>query len=183
MKLGKEEIQKLVLGILMGCGLLYAYFDLLLGPLKRGRLNTAKSTEALQPQITEARGQVSKVAQLKERLPEAEANLRLIDSMTPDGAPVAWFPTVIGDFFKKHGIEKVTTRMNADSVDPDVPGFRKISWTVDIPRVEFLALGNALAGFENQEPLVQIDSLTLEPLREEPDHQRVSLTISSLVRK
>ena len=33
MKLGKEEIQKIVLGSLMLVGIVYVYFNMLLGPL------------------------------------------------------------------------------------------------------------------------------------------------------
>jgi hypothetical protein len=183
MKLGKEETQKLVLGVLMAIGVLYGYFDQLLGPTKRARASATKTLEALAPKMSEARAQVVRVDELKQRLPQAEATLKQIDSMIPEGAPVAWFPPAVAEYFKRHGIEKVATRMNSDSPDPDAPGFRKISWTVDIPKAQFIPLGQALAGFENGEPLVHIDSITIEPLREEPDHQRASLTISSLVRK
>ena len=37
MKLGKEEIQKIVLGVLLFFGLIYSYFDMLLGPPQQTR--------------------------------------------------------------------------------------------------------------------------------------------------
>ena len=49
MKLGKEEIQKLILAGLMVFGVIYSYFSFLLGPLIDSQDAARKSIAALTP--------------------------------------------------------------------------------------------------------------------------------------
>ena len=55
----------------------------------------------------------------------------------PEGAPVAWFPPRIQDFFKRQGIERVATRLNNEMADKDLPGFRRLFWSIDLPKIGF----------------------------------------------
>ena len=66
MKLGKDEIQKLVLGGLMLIGLIYGYFSMLLGPLSTRQESARKKIIALGPQIAEAKAHHASQTQLKE---------------------------------------------------------------------------------------------------------------------
>src|SRR5258708_39620935 len=114
MKVGREEIQKLVLGGLLLLGVVYSYFDLLLFPLKKHQESTQKSTVALGPEIQAAQAQIKKVQELERAVPEKTVVLRQVDAMIPEGSPVAWFPTKVGDFFRRQGIEKATTKINSE---------------------------------------------------------------------
>src|SRR5438128_2245023 len=112
MKLGKEEIQKLVLGLLLFFGLIYSYFDLLLGPLVKRQEATQASIVALGPEIANAKAQVDKTKQLEAGSVNVQLTAKQVDAMIPEGSPVAWFPTRMGEFFKRQGIDKALTRMN-----------------------------------------------------------------------
>jgi hypothetical protein len=85
--------------------------------------------------------------------------------------------------FKKSGVEKAATRMSSDVPDKSLTGYRRIAWTVEIPKSDFASLGAAIASFENSEPLVQLDGVSIEYLREEPDLQRTTLTVSNVVKQ
>lgn len=181
-KLGKEEIQKIVLGVLLGVGVVYGYFEWLLFPLQARHAAMTKNIEALKPAIVKAKTQVAREAGVQGQAPVAQATLAQIDSMIPEGAPVAWFPPRIGDFFKNHGIDKAVTRLNSSTVHPTLPGYQRYSWAVEIPQVNHLTFGAALADLENTELLVSIENITIESLREEPDQQRVLLTLINTVK-
>jgi hypothetical protein len=161
MKIGKDEIQKIVLGALVAGGVVYGYFNWLLGPLKQRHQNVAKSIAALEPEIGRARAQISRDLDVQKEAPIARETLAQIDGMIPEGSPVAWFPTLIGDFFKNHGIEKVSTRMNAEGAMPNLTGYRRISWGVELPKVDSLVFAKAMAALENEEPLIGVDSVTI----------------------
>ena len=103
MKFSKEEKQKVILGVLFGIGFFYAYFEFGLGPLKKKQELAQKEITALAPKLAEARKQIESRDRMKARVPEAETVLTQIDKMIPEGSPVAWFPTLIGDYFKASG--------------------------------------------------------------------------------
>jgi hypothetical protein len=183
MKLGKEEIQKIVLGVLLLFGLIYSYFDLLLGPLGKRADITHKSAIGLVPQIQNSNAQVQKAKDMENDAPNAAIVMRQVEAMIPEGSPVAWFPTRISDFFKKQGIDHVSTRMTGDAGDKEVPKFRHIAWGVDIPRVDFVTFGQAIANLENEEPLLEISAIQIDASRDDVESQHIFLTVNNLVRK
>jgi hypothetical protein len=183
MKLGKEEIQKIVLGVLLFFGLIYSYFDLLLGPLMKHAEITHKSAVALGPEIANDNAQVQKAKQMEKDSPGATLPMRQVEAMIPEGSPVAWFPTRMSDFFKKEGIDKVSTRMTGDALDKELPGFRRIAWGVDLPRVEFAQFGQAIAALENEEPLIEISAMQIDASRDDVEAQHSFLTVNNIVKK
>lgn len=183
MKLGKDEIQKIVLGALMLVGIVYVYFSMLLGPLIQRQAAVQKAIVDLDPQIAAAQAQIKKTADLEAAAPKATRTLAQVNAMIPEGSPVAWFPTRVGDFFKKQGMDKAVTRMSGEAADKNLPGFRRISWSVDLPKVDFMAFAAAVAQLENEEPLIEIGTLQIESSREEVDSQHILLTLNNLVKQ
>ncbi len=183
MKLGKDEIQKLVLGGLLFVGMVYGYFDLLLFPLKKRQDAATKSTVALGPEILNAEAQIKKAAELEKSVPEKTLVLRQVDAMIPEGSPVAWFPTKVGDFFKRQGIEKATTKINSEAPEKDLPGFRRLAWGIDFPKVVYGEFGNAIAALENEEPLLEIRTMQIDASRDDAESQRSTITVNNLVKQ
>ena len=183
MKLGKEEIQKIVLGSLMLVGIVYVYFSMLLGPLVQHQGVVRQSSVDLDPQIAAAQVQIKKTAAIEATALKATETLAQVSAMIPEGSPVAWFPTRLGDFFKKQGVDKAATRMNNESEDKALPGFRRISWSVDLPRVDFIPFASAIAQLENDEPLVEIGTMQVDTSRDDVDSQHVTMTVNNLVKQ
>jgi hypothetical protein len=183
MKYGKDEIQKMFLGALLLIGLLYAYFDMLLGPLKNRHIATEKSVAALTPEISRAKAEINRSRAVEANAPIARATVAQVGEMIPEGSPVAWFPPRIADFFKARGVERVATRMNSEASEESLPGFRRLTWGVDLPAVDFVAFVNAIAELENEEPLIQITSVKLDPVAEQVDQQRALLTLTNIVKQ
>jgi hypothetical protein len=183
MKLGKEEIQKIVLGVLLFFGLIYSYFDLLLGPLTKRADITQRSALTLVPQIANSNAQIQKAKDMERDSANATLIMRQVEAMIPEGSPVAWFPTRMSEFFKKQRIDRVSTRMTGDTVDKEIPGFRHIAWGVDLPKVDFDTFGKAVAALENDEPLLDITAIQVDASRDDVESQHVFLTVNNLVKK
>ena len=183
MKLGKDEIQKLALSALLLAGLLYCYFALMLAPLSASEVKAKKEMAALEPQIAEAKKQLQKTAQIEKQAPASQALLADMKSRFPEGAPIAWFPPRVADFFKRQGIDRAMTHYNSESPEKDLPGFRRMIWAVDLPKVEFVSLGAALAALENEEPLLQVTNVTVETNKDEPQYQQATLVVAMIVKQ
>ncbi len=182
-KLKKDDIQKIILGCLLFLGVVYGYFDMLLGPLKKRQKTTEASIVALEPEISKAKAAIAAADKVELDAPVAEQTVSQIEALIPEGAPVSWFPVLINDFFKQAGVEKAVTRMLNESTEKGANGFRRIGWGIDIPETHFHAFGAAIADLENREPLVSIKTVTIEALVADPDSQRVMLTVNNIAKE
>jgi hypothetical protein len=170
-----------VLAILQLIALLYGYFTYLLGPLQQAQKNATDGIATVTPQIADAKQQISKAAALEARAPEATAFLTQLKNTIPDGAPIAWFPPKMTEFFRAHGIEKCTTHLVSEGADA-MPGFKKLVWAIDVPKVEFVPLGIAISSLENDEPLLTILNVSIDATREDAQYQHATLILTTLVK-
>ena len=183
MKLTKDQKQKLVLGAMLVVGVIYAYFEFLLGPLQRGREAALKNSAALDPKIAEAKSQIAKTDALRVRESDSKRLQAQVNAMIPEGSPIAWFPPRITEFYKKHAIDRVTARMNSEAAEKDLPGFRRLHWGLEAPRVEFIPFAAAVSDMENQNPLIEVQTFEIEAGREDVGVQRAALTMNILTRQ
>jgi hypothetical protein len=181
MKLDQEQIKKIFLAVLLLIALLYGYFNYLLGPLQLSEKRATDGIAAALPQISADKKELNNATALEQQAPQATAFLDSIKNSIPDGAPIAWFPPKITDFFKGRGIDKCTTHLISEAADP-LPGFKRMVWSVDIPRVEFVPLGQAVAELENSEPLLTVLNVSIDAAREDAQYQHATLTLTTLVK-
>ena len=181
MKLGKEEIQKIFLGVLLFIVLIYGYFEMLLGPLKKDRTRSEARITELNKKLSEAKGQIRRVQELEAAVPAAEEGVQAVKAMIPQGAPVAWFPPRVAEQFNREGLDKAATRTTGETADKDLPGFRRMTWSIDLAKVEFIPFAQALADFENNEPLAEITSMQIEAGNEDVELQRAALNVRTTV--
>lgn len=183
MKLGKDEIQKIVLGGILLVVLVYCYFGFLLGPLQDSHEATKKKTQEIAAKVNDAKAQIKRTKDLEAQAPQQQLVLKQLTATIPDGSPVAWFPTRVSEYFKQHGVDKVVTRLNTETPEKDLPGYRETSWGIEFPKADFVPLAEALAGFENDQPLVEISGLQIESLKDDVESQHVVLTVNNLVKQ
>ena len=185
MKWTKEQIQKAVLAAMLCGGGLYYYTSEMLGPLAKREAAALKEIAALEPKIKEAKSKIVRANAIEAGDTHAQEALRayaVLKTKIPGGQPVAWLPTRFAEFFKQRGIGKSLFRCNPEPGDSDFPGYKVTSWTMEFPGVGFAALGLALAALENQEGLMQITNLQMDPLATNPELHHAQLTISTLVK-
>jgi len=182
MKLSSEEIKKIVLSAMVFAILLYCYKNMMLDDQNKREKNALDTIESLTPQLADAQKQINRTAVLKEKAPADNEVLDQIKAMIPAGEPVAWFPPRMTDFFKRQGIEKSSIRQGGVSGSKELPGFKRIAWTIDLPRVEFVQLAIAIAGLENEEPLIEITGLQIDENSDDPQFQHATLNVLSIVK-
>jgi hypothetical protein len=182
-KLSKNQIKRLFLGGVFLALLLYGFSSLVLRPLKQREATALAQIQELQPRLAAANKQISETQSAEAEAPKSRQLLDQIKSRIPDGEPIAWFPPRIVEFFKRHGIEKVTVRLNNEFPEKDLAGFKKISWSIDLPNVEFIPLAIAISALENEDPLLEITNLQVEANGEREEYQQAQLTVSTLVKQ
>lgn len=181
MKLGKEEIQRFVLGGLGVAAALYAFFTFLVGPMAAQTAADKAQIDALGPQIEEAYKLIADTAALEEKAPEATGIHEEIKSMIPAGAPVAWFPPRVVEFFRRQGVDAVHVQRQSTTPLPDLPGFQQMTWIIDLPKTEFIPLAIAISGLENEEPLLSIPSLRISASASDVQYPSASLTVDTIM--
>ena len=182
MKLSKDEIQKLVLSCILLLALVYVYFAIILGPLDSSQAAIQKEIADIQPKIESANAQIRRTRNLEVEANKVTDELSRIAGLIPVGAPIAWFPPRLVEFFEKQGIENPTIRLAGDGDILKLDDFKSLRWIVDLPKVSYKQLGMTMAAFENEEPLVRTDRLQIRTTSEDPEKQHVSLTVTNIVR-
>ena len=182
MKFNKEEIQKIILLALLLVGFLYVYFNMMIGGITANEVKKRAVIADLTPKIADARKQIKRTQDMEGQAASVNETLDEVKAMIPEGAPIAWFPPKIADYFKRQGIEKVTTSPNGELGEPELEGFRKLTWTIAIPKVAFNKLGIALAGLENEVPLMEVTRVEIQANREDPLMQTALLSVVTIVK-
>src|SRR5438034_10079782 len=91
-------------------GLLYVYFTFFLGPLKNSRNSIQGKINELEQKIATSKAEISKATKLEESAHAATVRYDALRALSPDGAPIAWFPPRMKTFFGRQQIDKVKTR-------------------------------------------------------------------------
>jgi len=180
-KLNPEQIKKLVLCVILLCFVFYWYFVLLLPGLTKSEDATKKMIADMRPKIEAAERQIAAVRGLEKEAPNVANILDALKSMIPDESPISWFPPRMKDFFERNGIQKVRTSKR-DAGEIRISGLKRLEWTIEIPVVDAVSLGIAIAGLENEDPLVEVRSVQISRLPDNIEYQRATLILSSLVK-
>ena len=184
-KFTKDQIQKIGLSSLGFIALIYVYFSFFLGPLNSSRDKMERTTVDLQAKLAASKGDMSKASSLERQAGYATARFAAYKALSPDGAPIAWFPPRVKLFFAKNQIERANARLDGSAAykEPELSEWMKYTWMIDLPQADFATLGKAIAGLENAEPLLTIVKLTVKAQPDDPQFQQVSLTANTSIMK
>jgi hypothetical protein len=176
-KLSKDQIKKVLLCSMGFVVLVYVYFSFFLGPLNSSRDAALAQITELQDKVANSKNELSKTARLEKQAEAATSRFAALKALSPEGAPIAWFPPRIKTFFASKEIDKASARLE-NSVgykEADLANWMRYNWVIDIPQAEFSSLGQALASLENTEPLLAITRLSIKALPEDPQFQQVTI--------
>ena len=184
-KLSKDQIQKLILSAMGLCLLVYVYFNFFLGPLNRSRTAMEQRMADVQNKLRNSKTELRRATSLEQTAGDATSRYSAMEALTPEGAPIAWFPPRIKTFFAEKHLDKASARLggNIDPKEPQLNGWSKYSWVITLPEADFAALGKAIADLENQEPLLWIESLTIHAQPEQLEFQQVDMVADHIIRK
>lgn len=180
-KLNKDQLQKVILSVLGFVALLYVYFTFFLGPLNKSRNSALASIADLQMKMAASKAEMSKVSTLERQAGAATSRFGALKALSPEGAPIAWFPPRIKTFFANQKIDKASARLEASAqfTQSELSAWVNDTWSIEIPEADFAVLGNAIAQLENSEPLLHISKLSIHTSAAEPQFQQVTLTVAS----
>ena len=184
-KLSKDQIQKMVLSAIGFVALLYVYFTFFLGPLSKSRTASEARMAALQTKITSSRSELLKTSNLEQQATDATTRFAAFKALSPEGAPIAWFPPRIKLFFANQQIDKSTARLegNGPFKQPELAEWQRYTWQIDLPQTDFATAGRALAQLENTEPLLSVSRISIKADSNDPQFQQVNLTANTTVLK
>jgi hypothetical protein len=184
-KLSKDQIQKLVLSSIGFVVLLYVYFNFFLGPLNRSRVAMEGKAADLQTKLGNSKSEMLRATKLEEEAGTATTRFAALQALSPDGAPIAWFPPRIKAFFANQHIEKAIARLGTSTAftEPELANWMKYSWMIDIPQADYDSLGTAVAELENSEPLLSISKLTIHTQQGQPQFQQVEIVALNVIQK
>ena len=184
-KLSKDQIQKLLLSGMGFIVLVYVYFSFFLGPLNSSRDSMLNQINDLQTKVAGSKSELTKTANLEKQALTATTRFAALKALSPEGAPIAWFPPRIRTFFGNQGIDKVTARMEGSGSykEKDLENWSRYTWIIDLPQADFASLGKAIAALENTEPLLSVMRLNVKALPEDPQFQQVTITANTAMVK
>ncbi len=187
-KLNKDQIQKLVLSALGFVVLVYVYFNFFLGPLNRSRAAMEQSISDVQLKIGTSDSEMVRAKNLEREAGSATARYAALQALSPEGAPIAWFPPRIKSFFANQKIDKVVAKPDANGAaapfkQPELADWGNYTWLIELPQADFNALGKAIAGLENTEPLLSITKLSIKSGTDDAQFQQTTLFVSTALMK
>ncbi|MBV9126916.1 MAG: hypothetical protein JO117_02390 [Verrucomicrobia bacterium] len=181
-KLTKDQIQKIFLSSLLMAGLIYCYFVFLIGPLNASQERAKKEIADLDAKIAASSKRLGRMRSSEEQARLSSNVLDQVNAMIPAGEPIAWFPPRMRAFFDRQGIKETTTRLDRrEKLSEELGDFALCYWTIELPAVEFTPFGIALAGLENEEPLLEITRVAITTTLENPEKQHISLGATTVL--
>jgi len=184
-KLSKDQIQKLMLSIMGLVALVYVYFSFFLGPLNTSRDSMQGQIADLQGKIAGSKTELAKTANLEKQAQAATNRFAALKALSPEGAPIAWFPPRMKAFFANQDVDKATARLETSAAfkETDLSNWMRYNWVIELPQADFSTLGKAVAALENSEPLLSINRISIKAMPEDPQFQQITLVASTAMVK
>jgi hypothetical protein len=184
-KLSKDHLKKLMLSSMGFVGLVYVYFSFFLGPLNSSRDASLAQINELQDKVANSKNEMTKTAKLEKQAEAATSRFAALKALSPEGAPIAWFPPRVKAFFASQQIDKATARLESSAgyKETDLANWMRYNWIIELPQADFSTLGKAVAALENSEPLLSITRINIRALPDDPQSQQVMLTASTAMVK
>jgi hypothetical protein len=183
--LSKEAIKKLILGGFGLVGLLYVYFAFFLGPLNKSRNSVQGKIKEMQEKVATSKAEISKASKLEETAHAATVRYDALRAISPDGAPIAWFPPRVKTFFAGQQIDKVAARLEGSNPfkEKELAAWTRYNWIIDLPQADFETFGKAIALLENSNPLLSIRKLRIHATNDDPEMQQIVFTAATIIDK
>ena len=184
-KLSKDQIQKLSLSSIGFIVLVYVYFSFFLGPLNNSRDTMLAEIDQLQDKVANSKSELTKTSKLEQQANTSTKRFAALKALSPEGAPIAWFPPRMKTFFANQEIDKATARLESSVAykETDLANWMRYNWILELPQADFSTLGKAVAALENAEPLMSIMRISIKALPEDPQFQQITLSASTAMVK
>jgi len=184
-KLNKDQAKKVFLSTMGFVFLLYVYFTFFLGPLNKSRHDTQAKIADRQHKLDTSKSEMQKAVNLERQAKDATARFTALKALSPEGAPIAWFPPRMKSFFADQRIDKAVARLesNAGFKEPELSDWVKYNWVIELPQADYTTLGRAIAELENTEPLLCINKLSIHLVPDQAQFQQIAIAATTVIQK
>src|SRR6476646_962186 len=140
--LSKDQIKKLMLSAMGFVVLVYVYFSFFLGPLNSSRDATLAQINELQGKVANSKNELTKTAKLEKQAETATSRFAALKALSPEGAPIAWFPPRINTFVANQEIDKATARLESSAPykESDLASWMRYNWIIELPQADYATL-------------------------------------------
>ena len=183
--LSKDQIKKISLSTMGLVFLVYVYFTFFLGPLNRSRDSMLAAMNNMQAKLSSSQSETAKASILEKQAKAATTRFAALKALNSEGAPIAWFPPRVKVFFANEQIDKAVARLENSTTlkEPELAGWMKYNWMINIPQTDYSAIGKAIADLENAEPLLSITKLTIHAQPDQGQFQAVDFVATNFIQK
>ena len=183
--MNKDQTKKMMLGGLGLIVLFYVYFSFFLGPLNKSRDAVQAKIKDFQTKVSTSKAEISRTTKLEETAHSATVRYDALRALSPEGAPIAWFPPRMKTFLASHQLDKGTTRLetNAPFKEKELVNWSRYLWNIDLPQADFESFGNAIAQLENTNPLLSIKKMRIHAATDDPEMQKVVFSAATIIYK
>ena len=141
---------------------------------ERGR-DLGQQLEQEQERTWAARKALRTIAALEAQTDGARAELERLKEGFPPGAALVWFPERVRKHFRESGFEAVSIQPNTTADVPELPGFERSYWAVELPipggAKEVRAALVGLARLETADPFLRILDTAIRPDAQDSSRQ------------
>lgn len=185
LNLNKNQIQKLALSAMGFVFLLYVYFTFFLGPLNKSRYSALAAIQDYQKKIDGSKSEIAKANSLERQAKDSTARFAALKALSPEGAPIAWFPPRMKLLFANQQIDKAVARLESNTgfKQAELSTWTRYNWLIELPQVDFGSLGKTIAELENAEPLLSVTKLSIHTLPDQPQFQQVAIAATTVIDK
>jgi hypothetical protein len=140
----------------------------------------------MQGKLAASKSETTRAANLEKEATDATTRYAALQALSPEGAPIAWFPPRMKAFFANQQIDKVTAKPEGAPIvykQTELNDWSKHSWQIDLPQTDFSTAGKAIAALENTEPLLAITKLSIRGVSEDAQFQQVVFSATTAIMK
>ncbi len=142
----------------------------------------------LQGKLGNSKSELQRTTNLETEATTATTRYAALEALSPEGAPIAWFPPRIKAFFSNQQIDRATAKPDASGAgtpykQPELQQWEKYSWLIELPQADFAMAGKAIAELENSEPLLAVSKLSIRGGGEDAQFQQVTLSVNTAIMK
>ena len=154
----------------------------LLSPLATQKTHARAGIAELQKKLTAAKNQIRETKRLEGKYSEVKSELDTLLSITKPGAPEAWEPPLIQEYFRKRGLEVEGVHFIKADHNAPIAGYERTDLVVEIPKASPFKLGETIAEIENTLPIIDFNSIVVTAIKDQGDTQDVVMEFGMAIR-
>lgn len=162
--------------------LAWVTYRLSISPLERRAQELHSECTDVRERIASTRRAIQEIKRQEQAAAGSRGELRRLHHDLPTGSVIVWFPTRMKQYFDRFDLTDSATRLNTAVPEPEIPGFQRTYWSVDLPLAsqKLSELLIAIENLEDAEPIVKILDLAIRQDNESGQRTMV-INVAALV--